>query len=118
MQEKTILKSKTFWMAIVVFLTVFTSWALGTIDLWALIIAAVAMLGTIFYRSSLDTNLHDFLNKFKWWRDKTAWTAIAAALGLISTWLAGEIAFSQMLIGVFTTILTIFLRSGSEVSEE
>jgi len=114
---KTILKSKTFWTAIVAFLVAFVSWAIGDIKLWTLLIAGVTMLGAIFWRDSFDTNLRNLFNKFKWWKDKAVWTAIAAALGLISTYLAGEIGLSQMLIGCLTAIVTVFLKSGASATE-
>jgi hypothetical protein len=111
MEERSILKSKTFWAAIVQFLTAFVSWVVGDISLWMLILDLVAMLGIIFYRDSIEQNLRNFLNRFEWFRSRTAWAAIATMLGFVSAWLAGEIQLSVMLISVFTAFIGIFLRS-------
>jgi len=111
MNNRSILKSKTFWGAIVQFGIAFTAWAMGDIDLWILIIDGVAMLGAIFYRDSIDQNLRNFFNQFDWWKDKATWTAIAAALGFVGAWLAGDMQLSVMLVSVFSAILGIFLRS-------
>jgi uncharacterized protein (DUF2164 family) len=111
-------KSKTFWAAIVQFLTAVTAFALGDLTLWMLILDFVAMLGVIFYRQELETNLRNFLNKFEWWKNKTVWLAIASALGFVSSWLAGAIELLPMLVSVFTALVGIFVKSGSSTPEE
>ena len=111
MDNGSILKSKTFWAAIVQFVIAIVVWILGDLALWALILDFVAMLGVIFYRQSIDQHLRDFLNQFEWFKSKTVWTAIAAMLGFVAAWLAGEIELMQMLMAVFTAFVGIFLRS-------
>jgi len=111
MKNDSLLKSKTFWTAIVQFLVAITAWVTGEIELWTLVLDLVAMLGVIFYRSSIDRHLREFLNQFEWFKSKTVWAAIASMLGFVAAWLAGEMGLMQMLMAVFTAFIGIFLRS-------
>lgn len=111
--EKTILKSKTFWAAIVQFLMALVGWITGQIDLWALILDFVAMLGIIFYRSSIDANLKNFFNQFEWFKSKTVWAAVAASLALLGTFIAGEIELMPMVTGILTAIVGVFIRASN-----
>ena len=106
-----LLKSKTFWTAIIQFLIALITWIVGDIKLWALITDFVVMLGVIFYRDSIDKNLREWLNQFKWFQSKTVWLAIATALGFVIAFLTGEMELMPMLMAVFTAIVGIFLRS-------
>ncbi len=110
-------KSKTLWAAIVQFLIAITAFATGDLTLWMLILDAVAMVGLIFFRQEMETHLKEWLNNFKWWTNKTIWTAIAAALGFVGAWLAGVIELLPMLISVATALVGIFLKSGSTTEE-
>jgi len=113
METKSFLRSKTFWAAIVQFLAAITAFAIGDITLWMLILDAVAMLGLVFFRQEMETHLREWLNNFKWWTNKTVWTAIAAALGFVGAWLGGAMDLMPMLLAVFTAVVGIFLKSGS-----
>ena len=108
---KTILKSKTFWAAIVQFLIAVVAWITGEITLWVLILDLVAVLGVIFYRSSIDQNLRNFFNKFTWFKSKTVWTFATAALGFLLSWLTGAIELAQALMGIAAAFIGIFLQS-------
>jgi len=108
---KTILKSKTFWGAIVQFLIAIVSWISGEIDLWMLVLDGVAMIGVIFYRQSIDQNLRNFFNRFTWFKSKTVWAAIAAMLGTAAAWLTGQIELQVALIAIATQFIGIFLAS-------
>ena len=111
MDNGSILKSKTFWAAIVQFVIAAVAWILGDIALWALILDFVGTLGVIFYRQSIDRHLREFLNQFEWFRSKTVWAAIVLMLGFVVAWLAGEMELMQMLMAVFGAFIGIFLRS-------
>lgn len=106
-----LLKSKTFWTAIVQFLVAITAWVSGDITLWILALDFVAMLGVIFYRDSIDQNLKNFFNQFEWFKSKTVWAAVATSLGFVIMWLTGQMELTIMLISVFTALIGIFLRS-------
>lgn len=106
-----LLKSKTFWAAIVQFLVAIVAYILGEIDLTFLLADFGAMLMVIFYRSSIDQNLRTWLNGFKWAQSKTTWTAIATMLGFILAFFVGEIGFMNMILAVVSTFVGIFMRS-------
>jgi hypothetical protein len=114
MGEKSLLKSKTFWGMIAAIILAIISWITGQQSLQAVVLEIVGAVGVIFLRSEIDNNLRNFFNKFNWFTNKTVWVAIAAALGFVISWLAGEIELLQMLIGVVTAISGIFLRSAVE----
>lgn len=117
MFKNNLLKSKTVWAAVVQFLIVFTTFVMGDISLWVLILDFVAMIGVAFYRDSIDANLRNWLNKFKFFRDKVAWTAIAAALGSVLMFLTDKLDFMTMLIAVVSAVIGIFIRSASSGDE-
>ena len=104
-------KSKTFWAAIVQFIIAVVAYILGTIDLKLLLADAGAMLMIIFFRESIDQNLRAWLNKFKWYRSKTIWTAIAAMLGFVIAYLTGQIELMAMIMAIVSAFIGIFLRS-------
>lgn len=113
MGAKTIFKSKTFWMAIVTFLTAFVSWGTGQIPLWGVVTAAVTAFGVIIWRDKFDTNLKNFFNKFKWWKDGVVLAFCGTALGFVYGWLSGDISITTMLISVFASFVGMFLKSGA-----
>jgi hypothetical protein len=111
---KTILKSKTFWAAIVQFVIAVVTYFTGSIDLKILIGDFVAMLMVIFYRSSIDANLGAFFNgyfsKVAWLKDGVFWTVLAGILGSVAAWLAGTITLPVMLMAVASALIGFFLR--------
>lgn len=48
----------------------------------------------------------------KWWKQKTTWTGIAAALAAAGGYLTGELMLSAALQLFFTALIGIFLRQG------
>lgn len=111
---KSLLKSKTFYAMIVTIVLAFIGWVLEQQSLMAMVLEMVGAVGVIFLRSEIDNNLRNFFNKFEWFKSKTVWAAIAAALGFVVSWLAGEIEIMAMLLGVVTAIGGIFIRSAVE----
>jgi hypothetical protein len=111
---KTILKSKTFWAAIVQFLIAVVMFFNGQIDLKLLIGDFVAMLLLIFYRDDIGINLQKLLNgyfaKVKWFKDGVFWTVLAGILGSVAAWLGGQLTLMQMLLAVSTALIGFFLR--------
>jgi hypothetical protein len=111
---KTILKSKTFWAAIVQFIIAIVAFFAGQIDLKVLIGDFVAMILVIFYRDAIGINLQKLLNgyfaKVKWLKDGVFWTVLTGVLGSVAAWLAGGITLMQMLLAVTTTLIGFFLR--------
>jgi hypothetical protein len=112
---KTILKSKSFWAAIVQFLIAVVSWITGSIDLKLLIGDFVAMLLVIFYRDSIDQNLRSLFNGFfqkvAWLKDGVFWIVLASILGSVAAWLTGQIDLSTMLLTSVSVLIAFFLRS-------
>jgi len=108
---KSMVKSKTFWAAILQFIAAVIAWITGEIELWALILDFVAMMGVIFYRSSIDTHLREFFDRFNWFKSKTVWAALAVIVGLVISWLTGQIEFAAMIMAVVTAFIGIFMRT-------
>ena len=108
---RKMLKSKTFWAAILQFITAVIAWIMGEIELWAVILDFVAMLGIIFYRSSIDAHLREFLDRFNWFKSKTVWAALASIVGLVIAWLTGQMEFMQMVMAVVSAFMMIFMRT-------
>ena len=108
---KSMIKSKTFWAAILQFVVAVIAWIVGDIELWALFLDFIAMAGIIFYRSSIDAHLREFFNQFEWFKSKTVWASIATIVGLVIAWLSGEMEFMQMAIAVVSAVILIFTRS-------
>jgi len=112
---KSVLKSKSFWGAIVQFVLAIVAYFSGSIDLEVLIGDAVLMLMVIFYRKSIDTNLRNLLNGFfskvNFLKDGIFWTVLAGILGSIAAWLAGAIDLQTALLAIVSAVIMFFLRS-------
>lgn len=115
--EKSLLKSKTFWGAIVQWIVVVIGWITGEVELWAVIMDFVAMIGVIFYRAEMGTNLRSLLNgyfgKVEFLKDGVFWTVLVGILGSVSAWLSGVMDVSAMLISVATALVGFFVRAGA-----
>lgn len=114
---KSILKSKTFWGAIVQFLVVVISFITGEVTLEVVIGDLFAMLMLVFYRADMGTNLQNILNgyfeKVDFLKDGVFWTVLVGILGSVTAWLTGVIDLSAMLIAVASALVGFFLRSGN-----
>lgn len=110
-----LLKSKTFWAAIVQWLIAIVTWITGEITLEVLIGDTVAMLMLIFYRSSIDQNLRNLLNGFfqkvAFLKDGVFWTVLIGILGSVAAWLTGVLSIQEMLLAIATALIGFFLRS-------
>jgi ABC-type multidrug transport system permease subunit len=115
--EKSLWKSKTTYAAMVQWLVVVVSWITGEVEFWTVIADFVAMLGVIFYRKELGTNLRNILNgyfsKVAWLKDGVFWTVLVGILGSVTAWLTGVIELPAMLIAVATALVGFFVRTGS-----
>lgn len=115
--NKSILKSKTFWAAIVQFVIVLVNFLAGTVTLEVVIGDFVAMLMLIFYRDSIGTNLQNLLNgyfsKVKFLKDGVFWTVLAGILGSVIAWLTGVITIQEALLAISSALVGFFLRSSA-----
>lgn len=115
--QGSLVKSKTFWGAIVQFVVVVISFITGEVSLEVVIYDFVAMLMLIFYRADMGTNLHAILNgyfeKVDFLKDGVFWTVLVGILGSITAWLTGTIDLATMLIAVASALVAFFLRSGN-----
>lgn len=112
-----LIKSKTFWAAIVQFLIAVVAFFSGDIDLRILIGDFVAMLLLIFYRDAMGTNLKNWLDgffeKIDFLKDGVFWTVLVSILGSITAWLTGALEFWQMLLTVVTALVAFFMRAAA-----
>lgn len=117
MEKKSILKSKTFWTAIVQWLLVVIGFIQGEVELWTVILDFVGMLGVIFYRAEIGTNLRNILNgyfqKVSFLKDGVFWTVLAGIGGSVVAFLTGVIELQAMLIAVATALVAFFLRASN-----
>lgn len=114
---KSIWKSKTTYAAIAQWIVVVISWITGQIEFWPVVLDFVGMLGLIFYRAEMGTNLRNLLNgyfqKVKFLKDGVFWTVLAGVLGSVIAWLTGAMELHTMAIAVVTALVGFFLRSGA-----
>ena len=112
-----LVKSKTFWAAIVQFLVAIVAFFTGSIDFKLLIGDFVAMLMLIFYRDAIGTNLENwldgFFSKVNFLKDGVFWTVLAGILGSVAAWLSGVLEWQQMLLAVMTALIAFFMRAAS-----
>jgi len=110
-----LIKSKTFWAAIVQFLIAIVAFITGSIDFKLLVADFIAMLMLIFYRDALGTNLKNwldgFFSKVDFLKDGVFWTVLVGILGSVTAWLTGVLEFTPMVLAVLTALVAFFLRA-------
>lgn len=56
-------------------------------------------------------------NKVPWWKQKTTWAAGLAAIGVIGSFITGEMALMPAITAFVAAIAAIFMRQGIEKSK-
>jgi len=112
-----LLKSKTFWTAIVAILSGIVAFATQEITFSEFFVIFVGGLGTIFLRSTIDQKLHAFFGRWKFWTSKTFWAGIVTVLTAAGAYIGGQMELMTFLITAFTAIAGIFIRSAVNTGE-